>query len=447
MIVLSMAALFKTDGFRVRNWSLVCGITLGLGMLTKSSFAFFVAVPLALVAWQALRQPSSHARVNAVIALALVGIALPWYLYNLEAVRSYLTISSTLYPALEGDPTEVPASIFLYLRDLVNTQMTLGGFLLLTYGLITLVLRRPQRSWGLIFLWIAVSFLILVLNPNKDGRYIAPILPAAALVSAAALTTIPSHLLRRILIGVTIVWGSFLFVVSTFTQDLFPALRWLPSRAYVTIAGQGWIIYSSRYGHASPPRKEDWRQQAILEDVTIDAATHPGRTGQQISLLALPDAQYFHANTFQYYVTLQSRPIEVYRLAEILPLDPDYLRAATQSDYIVDKTDDKGPEWTLRQYVLPVSQGLHDPTDPLFAAYQLIRTYSLPDGSMAELFRRRSGKQRLIIDWVEVKPSSTFPKASELSGRLRWRSEVWEFPCLHGRCGSFSCWGCGSRAT
>jgi hypothetical protein len=183
----------------------------------------------------------------------------------------------------------------------------------------------------LIFLWIAVSFLILVLNPNKDGRYIAPILPAAALVSAAALTTIPSHLLRRILIGVTIVWGSFLFVVSTFTQDLFPALRWLPSRAYVTIAGQGWIIYSSRYGHASPPRKEDWRQQAILEDVTIDAATHPGRTGQQISLLALPDAQYFHANTFQYYVTLQSRPIEVYRLAEILPLDPDYLRAATQS--------------------------------------------------------------------------------------------------------------------
>jgi 4-amino-4-deoxy-L-arabinose transferase-like glycosyltransferase len=391
MVSLSIATLLKTEGFRIRNWSLICGLALGLGMLTKWSLTFFVAAPLALAAWRALRQPSGHARTNVMIALGLAGIiSLPWYLYNLRTLREFFGVASKLHAVLEGDPTGVLASSLWYLQSLVNNQITLGFVLLFACGLVSLALRRPQQAWGLIILWIVVPFIYFTIYPNKDTRYIVPMLPAAALVSATALTNMPSRLTRRALVGLMVAWGSFIFMTITFGQDRVPVLRWLPPRAYVTVAGKGWFFYNSTYQFASPPARQNWQQETILEDIIIDAVTRPGRAGQRVNLLVLPNTEYFHGNTFSYCARLQRQPVEVYNISGVLPLDSAYLHAAACSDYIVDKTGDKGPEWTLR-YVSPISRGLHDPTDSLFVDYQLIQTYLLPDGSTAELFRRRGG--------------------------------------------------------
>ncbi len=106
MVALTVYLLLATDRFR-RPWvSLLFGLCLGLGLLTKRTYALFVVGPVFAVilssgllpaAWQRLKQrPRLHWR-NVLVAstggLALVAI---WYVPNREAVQT-LVLGDTLF--------------------------------------------------------------------------------------------------------------------------------------------------------------------------------------------------------------------------------------------------------------------------------------------------------------------------------------------------------------
>jgi len=63
--------------FEHRGWSVVAGLALGLGMLTKPPFAAYVLAPLVLTA---ARIRSRRAVANLALALLIGGaLSLPWY--------------------------------------------------------------------------------------------------------------------------------------------------------------------------------------------------------------------------------------------------------------------------------------------------------------------------------------------------------------------------------
>jgi 4-amino-4-deoxy-L-arabinose transferase-like glycosyltransferase len=100
MVTLNVYLLLATDGFRRRGFSLLFGLSLGLGMLTKRTFAVFAVGPaiVAILAsgmipltWQRLKQrPKLHWR-QALLAL-LGGLALSalWYLPNRDVVQTLI---------------------------------------------------------------------------------------------------------------------------------------------------------------------------------------------------------------------------------------------------------------------------------------------------------------------------------------------------------------------
>jgi 4-amino-4-deoxy-L-arabinose transferase-like glycosyltransferase len=97
MVTLTAYLLLATEGFRRRGMSLLFGLSLGLGLLTKRTFVVFAAGPLIVAIlssgllpalWQRLkRRPSIHWRKALLALLAGLGLAAIWYLPNRQAVR------------------------------------------------------------------------------------------------------------------------------------------------------------------------------------------------------------------------------------------------------------------------------------------------------------------------------------------------------------------------
>jgi 4-amino-4-deoxy-L-arabinose transferase-like glycosyltransferase len=98
MVALTVYLLLETDGFQRRGMSLLFGLVLGMGLLTKRTFVVFAAGPILVVIltsgllpalWQRLkRRPCLHWK-QAVVALVVGGaLAALWYLPNQETVRT-----------------------------------------------------------------------------------------------------------------------------------------------------------------------------------------------------------------------------------------------------------------------------------------------------------------------------------------------------------------------
>ena len=100
MVALTVFLLLATDGFQRRGLSLLFGLSMGLGLLTKRTFVVFAVGPVVAVIltsgllpalWQRLKKrPKIHWK-NALVALVGGGIAAGiWYLPNREAVQTLL---------------------------------------------------------------------------------------------------------------------------------------------------------------------------------------------------------------------------------------------------------------------------------------------------------------------------------------------------------------------
>jgi 4-amino-4-deoxy-L-arabinose transferase-like glycosyltransferase len=100
MVALTVFLLLATDGFQRRGLSLLFGLSLGLGMLTKRTFALFAVGPVLAVVltsgllpalWQRLTKRPKIYWKNALVALVGGGIAAGiWYLPNREAVQTLI---------------------------------------------------------------------------------------------------------------------------------------------------------------------------------------------------------------------------------------------------------------------------------------------------------------------------------------------------------------------
>ncbi len=98
MVTLTVYLLLETEGFQRRGMSLLFGLALGLGLLTKRTFVVFAAGPILVVVltsgllpalWQRLKKRPRLYWKQAVIAVVGGGaVAALWYLPNQETVRT-----------------------------------------------------------------------------------------------------------------------------------------------------------------------------------------------------------------------------------------------------------------------------------------------------------------------------------------------------------------------
>ncbi|MFY9608185.1 MAG: phospholipid carrier-dependent glycosyltransferase [Blastocatellia bacterium] len=182
-VAVSFALLIRAGDFKDRRAALLFGISVGIGLLVKQTFAFFFVLPVFYVALRVLFGRDRRAIANLALAAVAGGaIAAVWYAPHFRDVIA--VYHQNRQAALdEGEaPVYTFDSNFFYVHALISMQMQLPlGLLFLGGVLYSLV--RCRRESTLLYLWLLSGIVVFALVANKDVRYTVPVLPAAALLS------------------------------------------------------------------------------------------------------------------------------------------------------------------------------------------------------------------------------------------------------------------------
>ncbi len=371
MVAVALYTLAWTEELSLRGRSLVFGLVLGLGMLTKPPFAACMSGALAWAAWRALRAPDRRPRVVHLLgALGVAAlIALPWYGPRLAGLPMQVINRSFKQAAEGGQASALTGTSLLFYPKWIVPQFGLLATVLLLWGIVALA--RQPRARGL--LWAALlPFVIFILIQNKNLRYTLPLLPAASLVAAAGVAALGPRLRRAVALA-CVVLGVLQVGTATFA---------LPPPALVAPLAPSMVF-------SWPPDGRDWHHREVLD--TILRAAGSGET----RVAVVPNDNFFSVSNFRYEAVRDRLPLRLGRGWDQTPLGVDFA---------VVKTGDQGPDAFSAKSDRIMAALENDRW--LAAAYPVIGRFPLPDGSEGMVRMRR------------LEPVRTMP-AGRLAERLQ----------------------------
>ena len=355
MVALTLAVLWRPEASSRAAWGVMLGLVLGLGMLTKPTFATYVLPAVLWSACQAWRAPDRRRRLGPLgIALVIAAaLALPWYGPRLVGLPMQVLNRSFKQAAEVGQAQALtPAGLLFYPRVFLPQFGFLAAPLFL-WGLWTLRTARSART----FLWLSAlaPFLVYSLIQNKDLRYTLPILPAAALVAAVGVASLPRSYRRGA------IWGCLAAAALQTSMTAFAVPR-PPVLA----------VFLTPLPISFPPSPADWQEDKVLDDLMRATG------GQPATVAVVPNYNFFSVSNFRYAALRRRLPFEVTRGFTGPPLGVDF---------VILKTGSQGPSFTVAK-AERLSQSFA--TDQYLAAiFPVIAEYPLPDGSRGILRARQ----------------------------------------------------------
>jgi 4-amino-4-deoxy-L-arabinose transferase-like glycosyltransferase len=450
MVALSICLLLYTAGFQRRGYALLYGLSLGLGMLVKWTFVAFALPPLLLVLarssllrklWEGVRGWRLEKRwLGLAAGLGLI-LTLIWYLPNSERVKqlilgvwlfpiSWLVFTLTIYalsrprsqrtnfwssillgltvagawyiPKINffqgfllnsyGKPTGRGWGFAPYLSYLINEEvgpfytffLLVAAFSLLVWGRKALKEVRVGEGMALLATWLLVPYFIFSFRVSTvHSRYIMAILPAVALFIAWGLMEVPhSGAKPTLIVLVTLIALGQFFVLSYDGLDgpRRVAVVDLPSLGKVNLLAHGYEIILLPATGPTDPRY--WIVPDILDDIMADK----GDEREEVELGLFVNFHQLHEKHFLYLIYTDYPEIRLRELARNWSGRPaypqiyevDYLALRNQSDHRVAAESQE-----------VIAMMLSHPPDILSQAFQPLREYPMPDGSIIYLYKRR----------------------------------------------------------
>lgn len=278
---LSLCCLIYTDKFKRTLFSILLGVFLGLGALTRIQFVFFVFGPLILMTVSALTDKDSMPKrkkvmlnlvLTAIITILVGGI---WYfsrfLFLLETYGYYSYLQKTnplIFPKLFSFP-----SVIFYFRSLINGQISLLFILLFFIGLI--VILRKGKFEPMLFSWIIVTYAIFTLIKMKEFRITSEYLPAFALITALGILRLKKQWLKRCLVYIIIFGGLTQYFIVSYTN---PSSSGIKLSFFDGRLAEGLTVSSYLYPINEVffhyPRRGDWQIGKIISMIQKESSTH-----------------------------------------------------------------------------------------------------------------------------------------------------------------------------
>jgi 4-amino-4-deoxy-L-arabinose transferase-like glycosyltransferase len=419
LVVLAIALLVASDDFtrprQVALFSFVCG----LGMLDKISFpAYILPIFMLYVARFAYRilfaPPDERPKfrpVTTLVALLLPAliIAGPWYFLNYKAAVARAIFSGYSKDEAQkyslGPPLEW-ATMNKYIHLIINFGTGASQICILVIALVWLGTLQISGSRGIVNLpadprpdgkiwqarlmllfWVA-PFVLFLLGVNKDSRYIAPMLPAFALIVAACLSRIIdlsgrwswgpiAALLALPLICLMQVsfepWGPHDW--SAFhTKDIHNVEEWDP--CYGLRFAEPDLKYERMYN------PHVWHLDNVMQELSD---LQPLPHGYRMMIMTASDSLHFNSNNLQLAATKMQIPIDVRATAYYT--DPQQIRADVRSC----------PFFLFRDQAEPQNPGYNtcfdDAWDEVKNHDEFVEIRSpivFPDGGILYIYRNKS---------------------------------------------------------
>lgn len=274
VVTVAFALLIRADEFKVRRYAIGFGVAAGIGMLVKQTFAFFFILPALLVVFRVLRTRDRRAILNLALAvLVLILVAAVWYLPHMHDVIEIYRENQRAAVSENEAPLFTFDSNFFYIHALLSMQIQLPFAILFVAGVIYSLVRCRRQSL-ILLLWLLSGIAVFALVANKDVRYTAPVLPAAAILSTCWLREFRQNgttLLRAVKLALVAIVAGWALV--SFVNAQWPAAGYGTA---IDTPRYRWMVYSRNYyGFDHRPLNDDW---GVPEIVRAISDTHPEDT-------------------------------------------------------------------------------------------------------------------------------------------------------------------------
>jgi hypothetical protein len=372
--VAALVVLRKTRGFQSHSWSLLLGSIMALGLLTKWFFAGLMLTPLVYVCVEFRIWKHPGRRLHFADALLFAGVpAAFWYLPNIPRLVQYFQQNAAV-GALEGEPPVFSfQSLIYYLRLLEGYQLFGLLFAILGLACVFVWKKRLLNDWKFLVFSIGGGWLLMTLLRTKDPRFTLPLVCLLAVISGAWIQswkkTGRNAVLEALLVSV--------LVLQAYAANFGVAL--LPKRVVLFKGYQGslrwdWNLYLQDYfGIWGSPRREDWKQDEILNKVACDS----GKRNPRPSLAIVPDLPWFSEDNFALRARTHKLPIRIQHLQSAA----EGIHSFDGYDYVLMTEGDQGMSWTTNLSAAMNTILVNNPQ-----VFRLIGLYRLPTGDGARLY-------------------------------------------------------------
>ncbi len=161
LVALSYCFLLYSENFKNKLFSILFGISLGLGLLLKWTFIIYLLVPIYYSIKKAKKKDYQNIIISFIIGLFLASL---WYVPKFNSVVGKLIQNS----ASQGDSSGISFhGVTYYLSPIIN-GLSFFYFIIFIY-----LLYKTKDFTGLYNILFIYS--IFTLLPNKDIRYVVPI--------------------------------------------------------------------------------------------------------------------------------------------------------------------------------------------------------------------------------------------------------------------------------
>lgn len=294
-ILLSIYWLIKSNFFEDKKYSLFTFLSFSLVALTKLQGLIYFIFPFGYSLVLIIKNKKLY-RFRKIIlgAFGFLSLVSLWILPNMRNIIEYYFIAVKAEPF--ADPTNLfdPTTWFHYLKLFIDYEI---GFFVFLFFLVSLFYYLKSKANLKVFtlFFIAFYYVLFTLFPNKDMRYLFPVLPFTALVFAKGFSEIYQKrkpLVRFMLLAIIV----FNVVMNLSLSFGFPLPK--GSRKQVDLPYIEDIVYFNLTDY--PVRVFDsklWPQEKIIKDLQLEAKS------QRFDLVFIPNYDHFNDNNFWMYLS------------------------------------------------------------------------------------------------------------------------------------------------
>lgn len=413
IITLSIYLLLLTDNFTKKKYSFLFAISVGLGMLTKFSFAGFIAGPLFLTLYRAFISNQREKNIRMIqkknlliVFFIIVAISFAFYKLKFWEVLARIYGCSWLY-AIRYYPnysflslihrwlTAGKDFLFWCIEDMINNSLSFLFFFLFIVSLPTFI-RKKINNKNILYLWVFLPllFLSLLFHYPDINRYIMPIMPAMAIISGIGIINIKYIKARQIIILLILLLGCFQYFAISYNIGFIPERLAISSSNKIFLFNR---IFGSNYRNklqASPsPSRVNWKSEAILNEIMKTS----GNSKHKISIFFISAIPHIY-EPIAYLAFLKKLPIiiNVVSLAE----EGSYKDTAstiymiTMSDYVVMRKEEKF-NIEFPPFVKTRIQEARELLGRSISDFNLMREFKLEDDSTLFLFKRKEDYKKI----------------------------------------------------
>jgi hypothetical protein len=223
--------LIRSRYFEDRTYSALAAAACGLGLMMKDTLAAYmlgiVAYCAVLALIRLLKKDSDPVKNLAVFSAVTLLIIYPYYIRGLSNIASR---------PLEASTYKVWFSEYVFkffTIGLWEYQLGLVFFLLLIAGSVFSFKKFKPRFRIVLLLWIALPNLIFLVMPHwKTTRYLLPVLPAFALISAVGIREMARWKTARYFIAAAAALGLCQVFIIAWRPEILSGMKFGPFRCF-----------------------------------------------------------------------------------------------------------------------------------------------------------------------------------------------------------------------